>query len=410
MAEPKDDRTASHDHMDNPSRIGFASIPLPGESPMSFARKRPPLSPDARDFLTSEFRAIARTSPSSLGRRADRTAVTYRTTRPGRDAIPDCLFPIEDFRLICLSYRLSDDARRRPRWRVALGFHRPTLDFPGTGRIVFRAERAYDATAPRDLIHPRANLTAIRAAVVLHQAIQDAEACDLDTGLSLPAFFFGFDPDRPPRFDAIELPAARAAERAIDGLRAWPAGLFFRDGRTTLAQGPTRVYASLAGLKGRRVRNPAFALLRDHGLLPAGVGYKAWLDTVSVATDHGRAFQDPRAEGTESARIRKAIEDHVLTDPARESLLLADLAEACHALGVKIAEGPEGIDALAEILDNPWTRPAVPYAAGVQVLKLAGRPGPATMAFADGAADVDLFDLGPDRDRFGPVVARTPFR
>jgi hypothetical protein len=144
--------------------------------------------------------------------------------------------------------------------------------------------------------------------------------------------------------------------------------------------------------------------------LPAGIGYKAWLSTVSVATNSGRVFQDPRAEGTECARIRKAIEDHVLADPARESLLLADLAEACDALGVKIAEGPAGIDALAEILDNAWSRPAVPYAAAVQVLKLAGRPGPATMRFTEGTADVDLFDLGPDQDRFGAARPEGPRR
>jgi hypothetical protein len=377
---------------------------------MSIARKRPSLSPDARDFLTSEFRALARTSPSSLGRRADRIAVTFRTTRPGRDAIPDHLIPIEEFRLISASYRWSPAARGGPRWRMALGVHKPTLDFPGSGRVVFRAERAHDATTPRDLIHPRANYTAIRAAVVLHQAIQDADARDLDTGLRLPGFYFAFDPRRSPRFDPIDLPAAEAGEQIIDGLRAWPAGLFFRDGRSTLAQGPTCVYASLAGLKGRWLRSPAFPVLRNHGLLPAGIGYKAWLSTVSRVTDQGRVLQDPRLEGTESARIRKAIEDHVLADPARESLLLADLAEACHAMGVKIAEGPEGIDALAKILDNPWTRPAVPYAAGVQVLKLVGRPGPATMRFTEGAADIDLFDLGPDQDRFGPARPEGPRR
>jgi hypothetical protein len=41
---------------------------------------------------------------------------------------------------------------------------------------------------------------------------------------------------------------------------------------------------------------------------------------------------------------------------------------------------------------------------------LAGRPGPATMGFTDGAADVDLFDLGRDRYRFGPAVAEIPRR
>ena len=225
-------------------------------------------------------------------------------------------------------------------------------------------------------------------------------ACPASTSLTIP--------HRSPRFDPIELPAARSAGRAIDGLRAWPARLFFRDGRPSLTQEPRRVFASLAGLKGRRVRSPASAVLHDRGLLPAGAGYKARLDTVSPATGHGRVLRDPRAEGTESARFRKAIEEYVLADPARESLLPADLAEACHAVGVKVAEGPAGVDAPAEIPDDPWARPAVPYAAGV--LKLAGRPGQATMTFADAAAEGDLLDLGPDRDRFGPGDAGTSRR
>jgi hypothetical protein len=377
---------------------------------MSLARKRPALSHHAREFLTSEFRALARTSLSSFRRRADRIAVTFRPRKQGRDALPDRPIPIEDFRLISASYRWSPDARGGPRWRMALGVHKPALDFPGSGRVVFHGEQAFDATTPNPLILCRPNYTAIRAAVVLHQAIQDAEARDLATGLRWPDFSFGFDPDRSPRFDPIDLPAAEASQQIIDGLRAWPAGLFFRDGRTTLAERPTRVYASLAGLKGRQIRNPAFAVLKNHGLLPAGIGYQAWLSTVSRATDRGRIIQDPRLEGTESARIRKAIEDHVLADPAREPRLLADLAEACHAMGVEIAEGPAGIDALAEILDNAWSRPAVPYAAGVQVLRLAGRPGPATMRFTEGTAEVDLFDLGPDRDRFGPGRPEGPRR
>jgi GNAT superfamily N-acetyltransferase len=370
---------------------------------MPITRKRRSLSAAGSDFLTAELKAIARSSPSLLQRRANRIAVTYRPRKQGRDAIPDRPIPIEDFRLLAVSYRWCDDPRRGPRWRAALGSYQANLDFPGSGRVVFRCEQAWDLTSPHPLLYPRPNYTAIRAAVLLQQAIQDADPRDLATGLHLPEFSFGFDPDRLPRFDPIDLPAAHAAERAIDGLRAWPAELFSRDGQTTLDRRPCRVFASLADLKGRLIRNPSFAVLQNHGILPARVGYKAWLSTVRVSTGRSRVFQDPRARGTELARIRKVIEDHVLADPARESRLLADVAEACHAMGIKFADGSVGIDALAELVDNPWSRPAVPYAARVQVLKLAGSPGPATMSFADGATDVDLFDLGPDRDRFRPV-------
>jgi hypothetical protein len=372
---------------------------------MPIASRRPHLSLSARgrEFLTSELEDIARSSPSSLRGRSDRVAVTFRPCKQGRDAIPDHPIDIDAFRLLAASSRWCLYPRRGPRWRVALGVYRATLDFPGSGRIVFRCEWAFDVTSPHSLIHPRPNYTAIRVAIVLHQAIRDADAGDLAVELRLPAFYFGFDPDRSPRFDTSVLPAARAAERAIDGLRAWPADLFSRDGKSTLFRAPQRVFASIADLKGRRIRNPAFATLRHHGLLPAGVGYNAWLTTVGRADGRGRVIQDPRAERTESARLRRGIEDYVVADPAREPIVLDDLREACHASGLKLAEGPQGIDELARILDNPWDRATVPYAARVQVLRLAGSPGSAPMSFSDGAADVDLFDLGPDRARFTPA-------
>src|SRR5258708_4974135 len=128
---------------------------------MSIARKRPPLSPAARDFLTSEFRAIARSSPSSLRRRSDRLSVTFPPCKQGRDALPDRPVPIDEFRLLCASYRWCGDARRGPRLRAVLGVYKAGLDFPGTGRVVFRCERAFDATTPYPLISPRPNYTAI---------------------------------------------------------------------------------------------------------------------------------------------------------------------------------------------------------------------------------------------------------
>jgi hypothetical protein len=151
-------------------------------------------------------------------------------------------------------------------------------------------------------------------------------------------------------------------------------------------------------------------VLKNHGLLPARLGYKAWLSTISLNTDGGLVLEDPRAEGTESARIRKAIEDYIISDPSREARVLGDLAEACHAMGVRVAEGSEGIDELAAILDNPWSRVAIPFAAAVQVVKPALSPDAATMTFADGVADIDLFNIGPVRDRFRPVLSECPRR
>jgi hypothetical protein len=236
---------------------------------MPIARKHLSLSESARDFLVSELKAIASSSRSSLQTRADRIAITYRPRRQGRDAISDQPIPIDQFQLLAASYRWNDSPGPGPRWRIVLGSYRATLDLPGSGRVVFRCERAWDATKLYSLIKPSPNYTAIRSALVLHQAIQDADAPDLATGLRLPKFFFGFDPRHLPRLDLSNLPAAVAAERTIDGLRAWLAELFFRDGQTTLDRLPSLAFASLADLKGRQIENPAFAVLNNHGLLPA---------------------------------------------------------------------------------------------------------------------------------------------
>jgi hypothetical protein len=369
---------------------------------MPIARNRRSLSTAGREHLASELRAIAG-SASALRRRSARLAVTFRPRRQGRDALPDRPIPIDDLLLLALSYRLCERPRRSPRWMAILGIYGAALDFPGTGRVAFRCEQAVDVADPRTPILTRPNFTAMRSAVVLDQAIRDAGDREPAPRPRLPRIYFGFAPDRPPALDPTALAAAEAAELTIDGLRAWPAELFRRDGRIALERRPEGVFASLAGMKGRPIRNPAFAVLRRHGLLPAGVGYAAWLATVSRATDAGRAIQDPRAEGTEAARLRRSISDYVLADPAREPRILGDLAEACHAMGLKIAEGPEGVDALAELLDNPWSRPVVPYAAGVQVVESAGPPGPATLTFSDGVAEVDLLDLGRDNVRFRPA-------
>jgi hypothetical protein len=252
--------------------------------------------------------------------------------------------------MLALSYPRDHRGLRGPRRRVELGIYRATLDFPGSGRVVFRRERSFDLTAPHALIRPRVNATAIRAAVVLHQAVEDAGPGDVAPRLALPRFEYGFDPGRTPEF----APAGAAAPgdgREIDGLRAWPAGLFLGDdGRSSLTRPPDRVFAWLAPLKGRRVRNPSFAVLRRRGILPAGPGYRAWLATVRRPDG---TLQDPRLAGTEVARVRRALQDHVLAEPAREPAILAELASACAAMGVRVAGGPEGVDALAELLDNP---------------------------------------------------------
>ena len=151
------------------------------------------------------------------------------------------------------------------------------------------------------------------------------------------------------------------------------------------------------------MRNPAFAVLKGHGILPAGIGYGAWLATVSDATEAGRVLQDPHDVGSEAARVRRLLQDYVLADPARSPAILAHLAEICLAVGIDIADGPGGVNTLVDLLDNPWTRVSIPRSAEIQVVKSAGPPGRARLAFSDGVATVNLFELGRDRRGFGPV-------
>jgi hypothetical protein len=363
---------------------------------MAIAKNHLTLSRDSRDFLLAQLRALADASRHAHRRRSRCLAVTFRPSRRGRDGVPDRPIPFDQFRMIALSYRWSRPGRHGPRKHLALATYRPTLDLPGTGGIVFRPERAYDAAAPRTLIGPPINATAIRSALALHQAVEDADPADFAPGLDLPRFFYGFDPGSTPDFGPIHAAAAAADERAIDGLRAWPAELFVGDGRSSLNRPPAQIFATLAAHKGRRVRNPAYAVLRRRGILPAGPTYRAWRATVRR---HDGTIQDPHTPGTEAARTRRAIQDHLFADPAREPAILAELAAACAAMGVKIADGPDGVDALAALLDNPWDRPAVPYAAAVQLVRLGGSPRPTSMTFSDGAASVDLFDLGRDGSR-----------
>src|SRR4051812_19016898 len=75
--------------------------------------------------------------------------------------------------------------------------------------------------------YPATNPTACRAAVLLHQAAEDAGPAEMATGLSLPEFFFAYE--RPPVLEpTYDLDAWRAAERTIDGLVAYPAHMLAR--------------------------------------------------------------------------------------------------------------------------------------------------------------------------------------
>jgi hypothetical protein len=366
---------------------------------MSTGRGSLALSDNARTFLFSQLRDVARASPSSLRRRSQILALTFRPRKQRRDALPDAPIPLDQFVLLALSDLLDDPYRPRSRRRPILAGCRATFDFPGSGRIIFRPQRSYDLSNPQPLTQSQPDFTAIRSAVLLHQALEDTHPREIKTQLLWPRFFFGFSPEQTPPFDPGDFPAARHAERTINGLHVWPAQFFFRNGRTTLGQRPTEIFACLNHLKGRQIRNPAFQVLKDHGLLPTAIGYQAWLKTVTTSRGRDRVVPDPRVEGTEAARLRQTIEDHFLAEPARESVLLGRLDEACQALGIRLAEAPDRIDALAQVLDHPWRPQPVPQAAAIQVVHQTGTAVPVTPPLRNELAGIDLFDRFPTRER-----------
>ncbi len=364
---------------------------------MAHSRTPRSLNDAGRRFLTAELRALAHSS--ALARRrggGDRIALTFRPARQGRDGLPGGPIPLDDFRLLALSGRPGPSGDGWGRRRLVLAIYRPVLDPDGSGRVGYRCEQAFDVASPRSLYRPTLNATAARAAVVLHQALADADPGDFATTPAWPRFYRGFDPGREPEPDATVTPDAwAAAEVAVGGLRAWPAEML---ADRPAGPGTSRVFASLAHLKGRRVRNPAFAVLRRHGLLTARLGDRAWLDTLGLPAPGGLVDGTSRA-----GRLRRSIEAYATADPANERALPRDARDGCAAIGVRIGTGPDGDDTLAGLLDSPWWRPEVHYAGGLRLIRLAGPAGPTTMTFADATCAVNFFDLGGDPSSHGPM-------
>ena len=194
-----------------------------------------PLTDAAAARLARGLRAIAATSYRAFDRRSDRLALTVRPRDRGPDTLPGGFVPLDSWRLVALGYRLADDGRGGLRRRAPLAVYRPRVDLPGTGRIGFECVVAYDAAA-RGKGHGRVNQLdarrapdAARAAVLLHQAVEDARPEDLGTGPALPRLYWAFRPERPPAFEPSFGPGEwTAAEVRIGAFRAWPAEMLVR--------------------------------------------------------------------------------------------------------------------------------------------------------------------------------------
>ena len=164
---------------------------------------------------------------------------------------------------------------------------------------------APDAGAVRRLDH-RGRPELGRLAVALHQAIEDAGRSGTAEVLTLPRFYWAFRPDSPPhsRRRGIGRPSAAASAASAPGRPSVSSGPEGTEAGVSAppAAVPEAIYADVGYLRGRVVRNPAFAALRRAGLIPARLEYSR------VARLDG-----PRPPPTRRARrgreLRARIED-----------------------------------------------------------------------------------------------------
>lgn len=395
----------------------------------------------AHPGIDAELAALAGDPVRRHLARAGSLAVTYGTRHPGQ-VVDDAALPFNDVQLLALSSRVCEagalagcasDAGRDVgyRSRIPLATYRPRVDLPGTGRITFAPEAVFDlrvrdgGRSVRKLTSARSARTAAAAVAMIH-AVDDAEPGDRAPDVQVPRFYWAFWPSAAPTFEAAHTREAwAAAEVRIGAMRAWPAEMFARgvserhavhpvDGTPApesdgapgaeagswccrggvwypKAQEPDRIYAYLSPMRGRRLRNPAFDVLRRRGLIPPGLTYRQWWLSVSRAMPGGvRAATDPAEAASPLGRLRARVEAYVDASGDGGVGLFAELADDCACHGVVDEAG----DGFLSLLQDPATPAFARDLAAIQVVALTGPPGPETMDFELPAVAVPLYDLG----------------
>ena len=301
---------------------------------MSLVQTQAPDATATRQFLLDQFRQIQNVSSNAMRSRAGRVAITFRMrSKSGRDAVADAPIPLEDVLVYMLSYEPRNPGSKGGRWYPILQIFDLQPDPHGAGGVILRCQAYENLMRVQRLVEPQFQRTMIRTAILLHQALQD-------THRSLV--------QEVPRWPVIE-------PQVVEG---------------TTSKGETHV--RLDQLKGRMVRNPAFAVLQQHGIVSPRMSYGAWLNTVSTWDGTQRVVADPQEDATETARIRRVILDYVLADSEREVRLFAAMAAAANSLGIATGQDNRTIDQLAELIDNPWKPQSIHFAASIQVVRREG--------------------------------------
>jgi hypothetical protein len=402
------------------------------------------LSEGALACLDAGLQAIKHTPAHAHARRVERLAVTYRPCKWRSDTLPQAHIQFDDFRLMSLSHRWCDRSGVVTRI-VVLGAYKPVVDLPGTGRITFACEGALTVgrLGGRVVPDPRTNLSGCRTAILLSQAIEDADQVELVPAIAFPRFYYAFDPKRPPVFEA-DRPVEdwEAGEVKIGNLRAWPLEYFARpsgahwdqnpvDGSpdpwadeaapveegairgswilsdgvaTPMAQEPLEIFADLSHLGGRCFRSPAWEVLRSHKIINPNQGFRAWLERLCPFTGTGPDAPDADDPATEAGKFRSRLADFI----DREGLdnLINDLADSCQAAGVPVpVDTEDAYEFLTGLLEDPWMRPEVEGQASFQRVRLTGLPDPSTMTFSNGVVEVDLYSLSEYTDQYAQLPA-----
>ena len=342
---------------------------------MPRTHRRPGPPRPAHDFLRAALRPIARDSLHAHARRRDRLAVAF-VPHPRRAAgLTDGAVPIDEIRLVVLSFRVCDDGAGGLAAREPLAVYRPVRGPDPAGRVRFACEAVYDLRSRpgRGALVPRVNLDRCRDAVVMHRAVADA-----------PPGAFTAGP-RAPRFGPSESPHATESGGSPDA----------RVGYAVFDP----------GLRDRAGRGPAWGVLTGHGALPAGDGHRAWLDHVGRTGDGGRAFPDPDLAGSRTGRVRAAIESFVSARAGRQEPIMRDLLAACRALGVPVPPDPRAADDfLVDLLDAPWLPVGMPGQGAVQLVDAASSNPEGAAGLA--GVDIDLDDFGAESRRYARLSRR----
>ncbi len=339
-----------------------------------------------------------------------RVAVTFKACHRRYEDVPAGALDFDAFRMFVASRRLCE-GRGDFAARIPLAIYKPTVDLPGTGRIDFALEAACDLSlrvgaAGARSVSATTNYTGAKIGLLATQAAEDASDVDMLAAPEMPRFYWAFHSGKSPVFEpAYTTQQWAESETRIGLMRAWPAEMFIRDGRAydahpvdgtpapedaTAADGtwwgmwlmrdgrwvpkcqePDAIYAYLAPFRGRAMRNPAWDVMRAHGVIATHAPYREWRET------------------RDEAAFAAALTAYCEADPGNSDRLVADVVAAFVAVDAPV----DDMDYVEHMIAQPWLPVTDPRAAAIQVVRLTGAPAPATMEF-QGPVTARLYDIG----------------